>query len=186
MPEIIRILMDASQHLLLASLSEFWVGRHVINELSRILIVWFILGGEQLLNLPAVIHFPFFNEESGEQLFPFRTFLMLASIVIQLVVSIIARSIFICGCLSAKYDVFECFRAKDKGAFIVESRLNSADMVVGEETLFLSDSQSIPPQQLRSSWFWKLIFTTINSISIVKSYWTKNARKRCQSFNCYF
>ncbi len=72
---------------------------------------------------------------------------MLTSIVIQLVVSIIARTIFGRGYLSLKYDVFKCIRADDKGAFVVENiaKPSPVEMVVGEETFFLSDSQSIPP-----------------------------------------
>lgn len=105
------------------------------------------LGGEQLLNLPAVIHFPFYDEEVGEQRFPFRTFLMLASIIIQLSVSVIARRIFCRGCLSSKYDVFDCFPQNNKPAtHDTKSKvnLNEDNKVVEEETLILSESQPIP------------------------------------------
>lgn len=105
------------------------------------------LGGEQLLNLPAVIHFPFYDEEAGEQRFPFRTFLMLASIIIQLSVSVIARRIFCRGCLSSKYDVFDCFPQNNKPAtHDTKSKVNLNDdnKVVEEETLILSESQPIP------------------------------------------
>jgi high affinity choline transporter 7 len=106
-----------------------------------------ILGGEQLLKLPAVIHFPFYDQESGEQRFPFRTFLMLASIIIQLSVSAIAKSIFYRGCLSSKYDVFNCFPKKPV-TDVIKNKLNlTDDKVVEEETLFLSDSQPIPLHQ---------------------------------------
>ncbi|XP_046633589.1 high-affinity choline transporter 1-like isoform X1 [Daphnia pulicaria] len=106
-----------------------------------------VLSGEQLLNLPAVIHFPFYDEEVGEQRFPFRTFLMLASIIIQLSVSVIARRIFCRGCLSSKYDVFDCFPQNNKPAtHDTKSKVNLNDdnKVVEEETLIFSESQPIP------------------------------------------
>ena len=98
------------------------------------------------MNLPAVIHFPFYDEETGEQRFPFRTFLMLASIVIQLSVSVIAKRIFCRGCLSSKYDVFGCFpKNKKPVARAIKNKLNlTDDKVVEEETLILSESQPIP------------------------------------------
>lgn len=37
-------------------------------------------GGEPILGLPAAIHFPGYDEENQEQLFPFRTMAMLLSL----------------------------------------------------------------------------------------------------------
>lgn len=103
------------------------------------------LGGEQLLNLPAIINFPFYDEVTREQRFPFRTFLMLASIVIQLMVSIVAKNIFCRGCLSPKYDVFKCFDVDTLVIAAIDNKLNSVDdKVIDEETFFLNDFQPIP------------------------------------------
>lgn len=100
------------------------------------------------MNLPAVIHFPFYDEENGEQRFPFRTFLMLASIVIQLVVSIIAKRIFEGGHLSLSYDLFECFDDSNKRPTVVlEINGHHSSKPIDEEALFLDDSQSIPSRQ---------------------------------------
>lgn len=40
-----------------------------------------ISGGEPILGLPAAIHFPGYDEETKEQLFPFRTMAMLMSLI---------------------------------------------------------------------------------------------------------
>ena len=66
-----------------------------------------IKGGESLLDLPAVIRFPFY--EDGQQLFPFRTFIMLASILVQIVVSLICRCLSVGGHLPLAWDVLQCF-----------------------------------------------------------------------------
>ena len=89
------------------------------------------IGGEKLLSLPAVIHFPFYDEESKEQLFPFRTFLMLSSVVVQLVVSGVAKSLFRRGCLSPRFDVFGCFFDVDNKPLAVSA--NQSDAVMDEE-----------------------------------------------------
>lgn len=95
-----------------------------------------------LLNLPAVLHFPFFDEETGEQRFPFRSFLMLASIVIQLVVSLVARAIFSCGCLSLRYDYFKCFTSSDVKVVAVMSENQQDSDKPGEEACcFLNNSE---------------------------------------------
>lgn len=111
-----------------------------------------ILGGEQLLNLPAVLKFPFYDEETLEQRFPFRTFLMLASIVLQLIVSAVAKNVFVQGYLSSKYDVFKCFDSNSSIIVAIDSKLNSGDAKdIDEETFFLNDSQPIPLRQ-SSKW----------------------------------
>ncbi|XP_032780795.2 high-affinity choline transporter 1 isoform X1 [Daphnia magna] len=107
-----------------------------------------VLSGEQLLNLPAVLKFPFYDEETLEQRFPFRTFLMLASIVLQLIVSAVAKNVFVQGYLSPKYDVFKCFDSNSSIIVAIDSKLNSGDAKdIDEETFFLNDSQPIPLRQ---------------------------------------
>ena len=76
-----------------------------------------------MLNLPAVIRFPFYD--NGQQLFPFRTFIMLTSIFIQLSVSMLAKFIFVNGHLSTRWDVFGCF---------VDETSSADDMDVNDET----------------------------------------------------
>lgn len=52
------------------------------GSLSAYLIAFFVrlAGGEPILGLPAAIHFPGYDEEKNEQLFPFRTMAMLLSL----------------------------------------------------------------------------------------------------------
>lgn len=51
-------------------------------------------AGEYYLSLPAFIKYPFYNEEAGEQLFPFRTFLFLLSLFSIVVVSLLTNWLF--------------------------------------------------------------------------------------------
>ena len=47
-------------------------------------------GGEPLIHLPALIHYPLYTEKDG-QMFPFRTFSMIMSMITLLLVSAITR-----------------------------------------------------------------------------------------------
>jgi high affinity choline transporter 7 len=69
-----------------------------------------VIGGESLLGLPALVHYPFYDETLG-QLFPFRTFAMLSSMITLLTVSHIAQRLFASGHLKAKHDLFHCFNS---------------------------------------------------------------------------
>ena len=59
------------------------------GSLAAYIIAFFIrlAGGEALLGLPALIHFPGYDEENETQLFPFRTLAMLLSLVTLILVS---------------------------------------------------------------------------------------------------
>lgn len=66
-----------------------------------------VLGGEQLLGLPAVIHFPYY--EDGKQYFPFRTLIMLISLATHLIVSKVSKDCFTKGWLNTKFDLLNCY-----------------------------------------------------------------------------
>ncbi|XP_035226604.1 high-affinity choline transporter 1-like [Stegodyphus dumicola] len=66
------------------------------------------LGGEEIVGLPAVIKYPFYNEENAEQLFPFRTLSMLLSLTTLLLVSIISKRLFESGRIPPQLDIFHC------------------------------------------------------------------------------
>ncbi|XP_065362742.1 high-affinity choline transporter 1 [Calliphora vicina] len=65
-------------------------------------------GGEALLGLPALIHFPGYDEENQTQLFPFRTMAMLLSLITLILVSWWTKMMFESGKLPPSYDVFRC------------------------------------------------------------------------------
>ncbi|XP_013781993.1 high-affinity choline transporter 1-like isoform X1 [Limulus polyphemus] len=65
------------------------------------------LGGESILGLEPVIHYPFFSETSGQR-FPFRTLSMLASLVTLLVISKFTKWVFEMGYLPQKLEIFRC------------------------------------------------------------------------------
>ncbi|XP_037521023.1 high-affinity choline transporter 1 [Rhipicephalus sanguineus] len=77
------------------------LGAYIIGLLLR------GLGGEDIIGLPAVIRYPFYNEEDG-QLFPFRTLAMLTSLASILSISSLTRWLFESGTVPARFDVFHC------------------------------------------------------------------------------
>ncbi|KAI9584319.1 high-affinity choline transporter 1 [Glossina fuscipes] len=65
-------------------------------------------GGEALLGLPALIHFPGYDEVEKKQLFPFRTMAMIMSLITLIVVSWWTKMMFESGKLPPSYDIFRC------------------------------------------------------------------------------
>ncbi|CAB4057588.1 SLC5A7 [Lepeophtheirus salmonis] len=63
-------------------------------------------GGEPLLKLPALIHYPLFDQNSEIQYFPFRTMAMLVSVMTLLGVSTLTKFLFEKGHLSTRWDIF--------------------------------------------------------------------------------
>ncbi|KAL7647381.1 UNVERIFIED_CONTAM: hypothetical protein RMT77_000977 [Armadillidium vulgare] len=68
-----------------------------------------ILGGEPFIGIPAVIHYPFFDYEEGQQNFPVRTISMLVSLGTLIFVSALTKFIFESDFLPLRYDLFHCF-----------------------------------------------------------------------------
>ncbi|KAK3086096.1 hypothetical protein FSP39_013500 [Pinctada imbricata] len=68
-----------------------------------------ILGGEPALKIHAVIKFPFYDEETETQLFPFRTVAMLCSFAGIICVSFITDYAFRKNIINRKFDVFNCY-----------------------------------------------------------------------------
>lgn len=63
------------------------------GSLAAYIIALFIRlsGGEPLLGLPALIHFPLYDEENQRQLFPFRTMAMITSLLTLIFVSWLSK-----------------------------------------------------------------------------------------------
>ena len=53
-----------------------------------------IIGGESLIGLPAAVKFPYYDEASHKQYFPFKTLAMLVSLASIVCVSLLARFIY--------------------------------------------------------------------------------------------
>ncbi|KAK6961656.1 high-affinity choline transporter 1 [Biomphalaria glabrata] len=71
-----------------------------------------ILSGDPTLNIPAVIKYPLYEEETGTQLFPFRTFCMACGFVVLIAASALTNFLFSNDYLSIKYDIFNCRRQR--------------------------------------------------------------------------
>ena len=72
-----------------------------------------IIGGEPTLGIPAVIKFPFFDEENNAQFFPYKTFAMLCSLLGIVGVSFLTDYIFKRSVIPKKFDLFKCFLIDD-------------------------------------------------------------------------
>jgi len=87
--------------------------RHYCNtygSLAAYIIAFFFRlgGGEDLMNLPALIRFPYFDEETKTQRFPFRTLCMLLSLGTLAFVSKLMDWLFHSGRIHPEWDLFRC------------------------------------------------------------------------------
>ncbi|XP_027052790.1 high-affinity choline transporter 1-like isoform X1 [Pocillopora damicornis] len=71
-------------------------------------------GGEDKIGFPAFIKYPFYDEVKG-QLFPFRTFAMIVTFVILIVVSSLTKYLFEGDIIPLKYDFLNEFKTCNKG-----------------------------------------------------------------------
>ncbi|XP_040071815.1 high-affinity choline transporter 1 [Ixodes scapularis] len=67
-----------------------------------------VIGGEPVLGLPALFRYPFFDETTQLQLFPFKTVAMLISLATLVMVSAVAKAIFRTASLPPRYDLVHC------------------------------------------------------------------------------
>jgi solute carrier family 5 (high affinity choline transporter), member 7 len=67
-----------------------------------------ILGGDAILHIPATIKYPFYDHVNNKQLFPFRTFAMLATFFTTITVSYLTKFLFENEYLRKEYDIFTC------------------------------------------------------------------------------
>lgn len=71
-------------------------------------IIMRLVGGEPLFFIPALIKFPFYDEENQMQKFPFRTMSMLISFFLNVSVSYLTKYLFENEYLRKEYDIFRC------------------------------------------------------------------------------
>ncbi|XP_061626075.1 high affinity choline transporter 1-like isoform X2 [Phyllopteryx taeniolatus] len=96
-----------------------------------------ILSGEPLVSLPPIIHFPNCRPDAEgklTQFFPFRTVIMLGSLVTIMVISWLMAKLFNTGLLPEKWDVY---KVKDKQNKPVEERTpeNNEELSVSKQLL---------------------------------------------------
>jgi len=106
-----------------------------------------VLGGEPTIHVPAIIHYPWFDHTTGEQMFPFRTVSMIVSWVTILVFSAIAKMVFKRGYLARSWDICECFFSTIPNYEVKERR--QKDSITESETA--SSSKCTIPRNCESS-----------------------------------
>ena len=68
-----------------------------------------VLGGEPLLNFPAAVKYPWYDENHKlKQLFPFRTLGMAVSFISIILVSLLTNYLFRRNILAKEADIFQC------------------------------------------------------------------------------
>lgn len=73
-----------------------------------------LAGGEAMFNWTPLIEYPWYEEDTGIQNFPFKTMAMLLNFAGIIIVSLISRALFTRKILPAKADIFRCFRDFDE------------------------------------------------------------------------
>jgi len=101
-----------------------------------------ILSGEKLLYIPAMIEFPLYDSVEEKQMFPFRTFIMVVSLLLQVSVSVMAQFLFTNGYFPSQWDIFQCF--SDELMAIKENGDLAANGDDEEDTAFLENSTKPP------------------------------------------
>eukprot|EP00058_Branchiostoma_floridae_P017811 XP_002603300.1 hypothetical protein BRAFLDRAFT_119704 [Branchiostoma floridae] len=102
-----------------------------------------LCGGETIIGLPPAIKYPYFEESTNTQLFPFRTLAMLCSFITILLVSFITERLFQGEVIPMKYDIAGCYspdRAQN-GPKATEVAMNDAGY---PETAFPPDGRYTP------------------------------------------
>ena len=86
--------------------------------------------GEALLGLEALIKYPWYDEATGYQLFPFKTMIVIITFITIPLGSLCSDAMFRKGILSKRFDVFQVFDEKE-----AESSLSVvADVVRADKT----------------------------------------------------
>lgn len=67
-----------------------------------------LAGGEEALNIPVLIKYPFYDEENKTQLFPFKTLGMLITMTSIIGVSFLTKYLFEHGIIHRRLDIFMC------------------------------------------------------------------------------
>ncbi|XP_035692943.1 high-affinity choline transporter 1-like [Branchiostoma floridae] len=102
-----------------------------------------ICGGETIIGLPPAIKYPFFEESTNTQLFPFRTLAMLCSFITILLVSFITERLFKGEVIPMKYDIAGCYspdRAQN-GPMATEVAMDNAGY---QDTTFPAEGKYTP------------------------------------------
>ncbi|XP_037789860.1 high-affinity choline transporter 1-like isoform X2 [Penaeus monodon] len=110
-----------------------------------------LLGGEPYIGVPAVIHYPFYDAEHGQQNFPFRTVAMLVSLTSLILISAIAKLLFTKGIIPEKYDFCHCFtdapsdEGEDKQELSQDDTLHVASLKKEQSSLQAAEGKLYMP-----------------------------------------
>lgn len=122
---------------------QFLCAVHLVNTntygsfLSFVLVIILRFGGgDPNLGISPFIKYPFYSDIYG-QLFPYKTFTMLCSIIILVSASYLSRYLFMRGILPAWMDFFRCFKVyaeKQEEEISMNENYNAKDPMLNSET----------------------------------------------------
>ena len=72
-------------------------------------LVFRLVGGVNVMGIPPILKYPYFDYATGTQLFPFRTLSMAICFVTLILVSNIANYLFLKVKISDKYDILRVY-----------------------------------------------------------------------------
>ena len=101
-------------------------------------------AGEPMISLPSVIKYPYYHPETDTQLFPFRTFSALVSLIAIIFVSYLTRWLFNRRYLPNKFDVFSCVQRETTCSVVPDPSLISTSKL-------LANSGSDPVDNITTS-----------------------------------
>ncbi|XP_046582899.1 high-affinity choline transporter 1-like [Haliotis rubra] len=108
-----------------------------------------ISGGDPLLSIPALIHYPFYSEADG-QLFPFKTLAMIVNFVAIISVSALTRLAFRRGLLPIGLDLFNVMK-REEDAKRAEER--GENLMMKEREVGYTDFAQNKNMPLRDNYF---------------------------------
>ncbi|XP_064475921.1 high-affinity choline transporter 1-like isoform X2 [Ornithodoros turicata] len=71
-------------------------------------------AGEPGMGLPTLFRYPGYDSQHGRQLFPYRTFSMVAHLLCMLVASRVVKKLFVGGIMPMRYDFLQCFHSQER------------------------------------------------------------------------
>ena len=94
--------------------------------------IYYFPGGEKGLDIPAVMKFPYYDEETRTQKIPFKTICMLCSLITHMIVSKLANTLFENRILDAdRWDYLENFShmSRRKSVLTVNDKFEGLIMI---------------------------------------------------------
>ena len=133
------------------------------------------MGGIKVFGFPTIIKYPYFDHATGEQLFPFRSFSMLLSLLSITIVSYLSKFLFEKKFLAPSCDVFYCYNPRPN------MDISHGDHVGGAET---RDPNKQRDSENTNAVGGNLLSASANQNSTASTYREPRSHRQLQSSIC--